>query len=225
MKKLIIWIFLLLFLGLNDTKGHCDAIAENYEGSSSRVWGIIGDLSGSEWANSMQFQLSSGITCTAASFELDANNGSPNQNITLEIYTEDGGDKPNSRVDANATVAVTPTASAWNKGTFPGTFSLSASTKYYVVMLSAGDNPTDARYLPMDNASGYTSGGTNRSSTNGSSWEAIQTTNDMNFRIWEETSVSATAPGVSGTGTGPMMIFHYERPVEIKLFKVEKEAA
>jgi hypothetical protein len=117
------------------------------------------------------FQLMSGITCDKAQLDL-RKVGSPTGTMTLRIETDNAGDPSGTLVDANATVTVAEsslsTSLALVDFDFASSFSLSASTTYWLV-LSTDRSASDSNYVEWgaEETGSYADGesGTEASST------------------------------------------------------------
>lgn len=107
----------------------------------------LGDQAGVEQRQAQSFKLPIGgnLTIDKVDFYFSANNGSPSGQVTLKIETDSAGQPSGTLVNANATKAITVTASDWNTFTFPASFDLVANTLYWI-RLYCDNQTTDVRW-------------------------------------------------------------------------------
>jgi hypothetical protein len=116
--------------------------------------------------------------------------GTPTDNISLEIYSDTGANLPNASIATAANVyngAAIPASPAVSWLTFQFTpVSLSATTKYWIVIQRSGAVDGSNNYLyAVNTGSVYAGGG--RSVRNTGTWGAESGTNDLAFQILTET--------------------------------------
>jgi hypothetical protein len=134
MNKII--ILLLCFLSIT-TLAFADVIVQQPTASPGR-WFVLGGASGVDYRKVAQsFQLTAQGTVTDAEVrEDDTVGGTPTGNWTLRIETDNSNKPSGTLADANASVVVSPPGvSTVVKGTFATSFTLSASTKYWLVVV------------------------------------------------------------------------------------------
>jgi hypothetical protein len=144
---------------------------------------------------------SAGNTAVAQSFTpastLDVNeirlalvkNSAPTDNVSLQIWSDTGANLPNAAIATADNVyaggAISLTTS-WLTFQFSTPVSLSASTKYWLVVQRSGAlDGTNFYTLSVNSGSVYAGGG--RSLYNGSAWGAESATQDLCFQILTET--------------------------------------
>jgi len=146
---------------------------------------IIGDSGGTEYAHAQSFQLSEAQTIKAVEVYLKKNAGTPGD-ITVRIETDNAGVPSGTLADANATTTIsafTSTSYAWKEAIFSSSFSLSASTTYWLVLkTAAAANDNNYTWRVDASSPSYTDGNMASSSNGGSSWSA-QSGWDAYFRI------------------------------------------
>lgn len=156
---------------------------------------IVGDEGGTEKAKSQGFQLSAATTISGAQMYLKKNAGTPG-NITVRIETDNTNKPSGTLAHANATGTITAFTTAsygWVEVTFTGTFSLSASTTYHLV-LKTGAAANDNNYAWAADASSpsFSSGAQSYSTDGGTVWTA-DATKDQYFRLLgQSTSVNCS---------------------------------
>lgn len=172
---------------------------------------IVGDEGGTEKAKSQGFQLPVGQTISGASFYLKKNAGTPGD-ITVRIETDSTNKPSGTLAHSNATGTITAfstTSYGWVSVTFAGTFSLSATTTYHLVLKTAAA-ANDQNYAWAADASSPTlsSGAQSYSADGGSTWTA-DSTKDQYFRLngqateinaMKVTSIGGTQKLYIGTG-------------------------
>jgi len=171
----------------------------------------IGDVAGTEDAQAQSFQVTTAQKLKALQVNLLKNAGTPGD-ITVRIETNNAGVPSGTLVDATNATATIPaftTASAgWITVEFPASFSLSASTTYWIVLKTAAAANDQNYAWTAKSTSGYASGNMASSTNGGSTWTA-QAGRDAYFRLLgNTTSVNVMkVSSVSGTrkiwiGTG-----------------------
>lgn len=140
------------------------AVLATYGSANQDADAVIGDIGGAEIRNAQGFQVSSDSVCTTAELYLkDGPSGSPTDNITVRIETDNAGVPSDTLVDASATTTITAADVTGTYGfltaTFPGSFNLLAGVQYHLVA-SVPSQAADVRFLwGRDNSSpGYTEG-------------------------------------------------------------------
>ncbi|GEM_PF-2868971 len=187
----------------------------------------IGDVGGTETAQAQSFQIGTTAKVKAVDVYLKKNAGTPTD-ITVRIETNNV-DKPSGTLaDANATVTIpafTTATYGWIRATFNTSFSLTASTTYWLVLkIAAGANDNNYAWAADGSSPTYSSGNNAASADGGSTWTA-DTAKDMYFRIRSEpaqvndllvTSVGSTrkmliaAGEVSDQTSGNARIFSFD---------------
>lgn len=189
---------------------------------------IIGDTGGTETAQAQGFQVAATTKMKAVQVYIKKNAGTPGD-ITVRIETN-STDKPSGTlVDAtNATATITAfstTSYGWVTVEFPASFSLTASTVYWIVLKTAAA-ANDQNYAWAADASSptYTSSTMAASTDGGSTWAAVSAA-DAYFRLLGNatevncsliTSVGGTQKIYFGTGdpdgteTGDARLISYD---------------
>ena len=142
--------------------------------------------------------------------------GSPG-NIKISIREVDGETgKPTGADKCSVTVAEGvisdfPTR-AWYTFTFDDSYALDDAKQYAIVIRAIGGSAANY-YAPFGyGSSGYAGGGSG--SGDGSTWSVVNTTNDMDFRIYGGTPAPGQPTIVSPTPTGVTDITLDETPLE-----------
>ena len=146
---------------------------------------IVGDTGGTETAQGQSFQVVAATKMKAVRVYIKKNAGTPGD-ITVRIETN-STDKPSGTLvssDATATIsAFTTTSYGWVTVEFPATFSLSASTTYWIVLKTAAASNDNNYAWGADASSPTYSSGTMAASTDGgSTWSAVSAADAM-FRV------------------------------------------
>ena len=146
---------------------------------------IVGDTGGTETAQGQSFQVAAATKMKAVRVYIKKNAGTPGD-ITVRIETN-STDKPSGTLvssDATATIsAFTTTSYGWVTVEFPATFSLSASTTYWIVLKTAAASNDNNYAWGADASSPTYSSGTMAASTDGgSTWSAVSAADAM-FRV------------------------------------------
>ncbi len=187
----------------------CSRLAWYEAGTDTNL--IVGDVAGVETAQAQSFQLSAGQTIKGIEAYLKKNAGTPGD-ITVRIETNNAGVPSGTLVHANATTTIsafTTATYAWKSIDFADTFTLVASTTYWLVLKTAAA-ANDTNYALAADAStpGYSSGNLASSVDGGTTWSAVAGT-DIYFRIkGQSTSVNCLlVSSISGSqkfyvGTG-----------------------
>jgi len=115
--------------------------------------------------------------------------GTPPDTVTVRIETDNAGNPSGTLVDANATVSY-PVASmpVWTTLSevilqFPGSFSLSASTTYFVVYRLSYTDTSNRCGAGVDTTNPYPSGVRHTSTNSGSSWTETAG-QDISFNLY-----------------------------------------
>ncbi len=140
-----------------------------------------GDFSDTEYRPAQSFQVANTSTVFASSVRFGANGGSPTGQVTLRIETDNSGKPSGTLVDANATIAFTPSASAWNNVVFPGSFSLTASTTYWVRLYCDNQSTSNRWTISGYSSGGYASGDMAYTTDGGTNWTVTE--QDIAFKI------------------------------------------
>ena|SRR3990167_3672338 len=161
MKKLL--IFFCLFLITQP----CFAECVDQEQTTADTGNMTeGDSAGTEYRQGQSIQLTGTRTITAVEVsEGDAASGSPVGNWTLRIETADGNGRASGTLaDANASIVVSPPGTnTVVKGTFASTFSLSASTTYWIVIQCDNQANGSRWFIRYNSAGGYANGARSQS--------------------------------------------------------------
>jgi hypothetical protein len=151
----------------------------------------IGDIAGDEYGEAQSFQLTG--DSSVGSVAIYIKKAGITDPITLRIETNAAGPKPSGTlVDANATttISTTNTSYEWVTATFPASFNLTASTRYWIVCTV----PAQSSYVRYDwlqnNGGGYADGG-NSVNFNGGGWGNESATLDNYFRIYAADAVTS----------------------------------
>lgn len=191
---------------------------------------IVGDVGGTETAQSQGFQVAATTKMKAVQVYLKKNAGTPGD-ITVRIETDHAtpGKPSGTLVDAtNATATIpafTTSTYGWITVEFPASFTLAATTTYHLVLKTAAA-ANDQNYAWAADASSpsYTSGAMSVSTDGGSSWTAVSAA-DAYFRVLGATtsvncslisSVGGTQSIYFGTGnpagteTGDARLYSYD---------------
>jgi len=204
-NKFFIFILNLTLFFFISVNSFAESIITSWEDSTTNSAGtdtIVGDQSGTEFKSAQSFKVPFNILCTAASWEMDLKNNTPIDEITLRIETDSSGSPSGTLVDVNATINIVGVAdTSFNKGTFSASFPLGSDVLYWLVCLTV-PQANDEFWLGKNNVSGYVNGTTKRN--NGGGWVPVN--QDQNFRIFKDDAVSQVSSGISGSGTGPMIL-------------------
>lgn len=161
----------------------------------------IGDVAGTETAQAQSFQVSVGQKLKGLQVNLKKLTGTPGD-ITVRIETNNAGVPSGTLVDAtNATATIpafTTTTAGWITVEFPASFSLSASTTYWIVLKTAAAANDQNYAWTAKSTSGYANGNMASSTDGGSTW-AAQTGRDAYFRLLGNTT-SVNVMKVSSIG-------------------------
>ena len=145
-------------------------------------YGQQGDVGGQERRNAQSFTLSEEKDINAIGIELTSSIGSPYGDVTMRIETDNAGVPSGTLAHANATKAMSVTASQWNKFDFASSFSLSSGT--YWIVFTCNTQATTNYWSWYSNTSSVYAGGNMAYSTDaGSSWTVLSTS-DMTFRVY-----------------------------------------
>lgn len=115
--------------------------------------------------------------------------GSPTDNITCEIWSDNGSNLPNAIISNGSATPVamggitTNSAGAWYDFVFPTKPSISANTQYHIVLgrsgaLNNGNNPV----VKIQTTGGYANGELSRYDSGTSIW--VSYGGDANFQVW-----------------------------------------
>jgi len=179
------------------TKVYDARYIEKYDSTSEAdVNNYIGDDGGTEKAYAMSFQLSATQAKSKIKeiqLYLKKATGTPG-NITVRVETNNAGAPSGTLADANATTTIssfTDTSYGWRVASFANSFSLSASTTYWIVAkTSAAANDNNYQWAGDSSSPSYSSGNSASSTDGGSTWSAVTGT-DSFFRILgNETSLN-----------------------------------
>lgn len=174
---------------------------------------VVGDTGGTETAQSQGFQLTAAVTLSGAQMYLKKAAGTPG-NITVRIETDSSNHPSGSLAHANATgtiTAFTTSSYGWVEVTFAGTFSLSASTTYHLVLkTAAASNDNNYNWAADASSPSFSSGANSHSEDGGTTWTADSST-DMYFRILSQaTQINCLA--VSSVGGTQKLYFGVGNP-------------
>lgn len=150
---------------------------------------LIGDQAGTERAQAQSFQYGTAVKVRGLEVNLKKNAGTPTD-ITVRIETNNAGVPSGTLVDSNATATIpafTTTTYGWKSIEFPASFSLAASTTYWIIIkIAAGPNDNNYAWASKS-TSGYADGNMANSADGGSTWTAAAA-EDAYFRIKGESS-------------------------------------
>lgn len=142
----------------------------------------LGDNANVEYRRAQSFQLSAAQTISAVEFEILALVGSPSGNWTVKIETDNAGKPSGTLANASATISYTPGAAGYKVITFASSFTLSAATLYWIVLL-CDNQSTNVRWNLRDNSTDVYADGSEAESTNGgSTWS--NSTRDLWFKVY-----------------------------------------
>lgn len=174
----------------------------------------VGDVGGTEYAAGQGFQLTATQVKSAiksVGMYLKKGVGTPGA-ITVTIETDNAGKPSGTLAHANATTTIaafTETDYAWKEAIFANTFTLTATTLYWIVLKTAAA-ANDNYYSWQSDAStpGYTNGTFANSANGGSTWSAVAGTdayfrthgNTTSVNCMKVTSVGGTQKLYVGTG-------------------------
>ena len=151
---------------------------------------IVGDTGGTETAQSQGFQVTATTTIAAAQVYLKKNAGTPG-NITVRIETNNAGVPSGTLAHASATGTITAFTTAsygWVEVTFAGTFSLTATTTYHLVLkTSAAANDQNYAWASDGSSPSYSAGAMSVSTDGGTVWSAVAAA-DAYFRILSQST-------------------------------------
>lgn len=145
----------------------------------------IGDLGGDEFDFAQSFTLDTTAVVSRVDLFLKKVNTITDA-ITVTIETSAAGPKPSGTLaDANATQTVTlsNTSYDWVTITFPGTFSLTGGTKYWVKAVVGNQSLNNHYDWFKDSGDGYPGHGES-SSVNGAAFSNEGATGDLYFRVY-----------------------------------------
>ena len=152
--------------------------------------------SGTREKVAQSFQVSSGaITCAKVALYL-SKTGLPTDNITCTIETDDAGKPSGTLVDVNATKLLAASTIAvgpdWVEFAFAGTFSLSQSTTYWIVLARSGARD-ESKYVGWRfvHGTGDTYADGNFEEQNSGTWEnVVDTEADADFKVYSASVMS-----------------------------------
>lgn len=173
----------------------------------------FGDVGGTEYAEAQSFQLTNTESVKTVELYLKKNAGTPGD-ITVRIET-DNSNKPSgtlANAAAEATIpAFTDASYAWKTVNFSSEFSLSATTKYWIVLkIAAGSNDNNYAWAIDGSSPGYTDGSVSRSADGGSTW-TTDAAKDAYFRVLGHAS-SVNAAIISTISGGSKAYFACGNP-------------
>jgi len=152
------------------------AILTSYSETNVDADAVIGDIGDFDIQNAQGFQISETANCESVELYLkDGPAGTPAQDVTVSIMTDNAGVPSGTLVNANATTTIAAAsigaAYSYLTATFPGNFVLSAGVQYHIVAL-VPIQATGIRFIwGRDNSSPSYAGGSASSSTDaGVSW-------------------------------------------------------
>jgi len=205
---------------------------------------VIGDVGGTETAQSQGFQVD--VTCSIKAIQvyLKKNAGTPGD-ITVRIETNNAG-VPSGTLANDSAVATIPAFTTatygWITVEFPASFSLTGATLYHLVLkTAAADNDQNYVWAADDSSPGYAAGSMSASTDGGSSWSAVAGS-DAYFRVLSRntsvnTSILSKLSGTTkmyfGVGdqdettNGDARIYSYDGTdfVLVKIFNTTNESS
>lgn len=146
--------------------------------------------------------------------------------VTISIRAVDGGTgKPTGPDLAIGTIAQGDISAlpslTWVICTFAASYALDDATQYAIVWRAPSGDGSNS-YTPFGyGSSGYAGGGSGTSTNSGSSWGAVSTTNDANFRVYGELTPPGKAQnptptddqeGIKITGIDQLKLLQWEAP-------------
>lgn len=160
------------------------AIIVNYEtgGDSDEP---IGDLGGDEYDLAQSFTMPAADSVVNKVQLYLKKQNTITDPITVRIETNSGSTPSGTLVNASATSTVTPTSTSydWLTITFPASFTLSASTKYWIKCTVPNQSTNNCYFWFRDVSSGYAGGGESLS-FNGGAFGAESASVDLYFRVY-----------------------------------------
>ena len=145
----------------------------------------VGDLGGNEYDIAQSFTLDS--TATVGSLELYfKKQNTITDPVTVRIETSNSNLPSGTLVDASATTTFTPTSTSysWLTVTFPASFSLTGSTKYWIKCTVPNQSTNNCYFWYRDTGSGYPGHGESLS-FDGGAFGAESATIDLYFRVYQ----------------------------------------
>ena len=159
----------------------------------------IGDLGGDEYDEAQSFTMPGADSLVDRVAINTRKVNSVTDAITVRIETSAAGPKPSGTLaNASATTTIAPsnTTYDWVTATFPASFNLTASTKYWIVCLIGNQATNDHYDWFRDVSSGYADGGES-TSVNGAAFGNESGTQDLYFRVYSPEAIIAGQPNAS----------------------------
>ena len=153
---------------------------------------VLGDVAGNEYREAQGFTLSSDTEISAVEIQQSTTPGagSPTGSWTLRIETNNAGAPSGTLANANASIAVTPPGLGNNvKGTFAISFTLTASTLYWLVVQCDNQSTNNYWRISVYEASNLYAGGIRIRSTNGT-W-INDRAGDMYFKVYKKQTLNS----------------------------------
>jgi hypothetical protein len=117
--------------------------------------------------------------------------GTPADNVSCDIYSDTGANKPNASIQAADNVyagGAISTSSSWLTFQFATPVSLTSGTKYWIVLQRSGAVDASNFYRwNISTASSYAGGGSNQFNSGTGLWGTESSTSDYTFQILTET--------------------------------------
>lgn len=184
----------------------CYRAANSTIDQSYTTGGDTASLFGSTNWRAQSFTTGAGITNIAqVAVRLKYNTGTADV-VRCRIFDDNGG-KPGSLVsgaDVSTSSALTNTSYKWLRFVFTPSVTLSAGTKYWIVLSSAGSSATDTYHTQIDSTSSTYSGGEFAySNDSGANW-TVDSGQDILFRTYyideDKVRVNYTATSITASG-------------------------
>lgn len=197
-NKIITAIFFLMIFALTA----CSDISEN-DSDDDFTDNVVAEYRGGDgsviffWGRSLvplmhqaqSFQASEDTTCSSVRLQIDAIEGTPTGNYTVQIVTDNAGSLSSSVVSPYAVAvknAAALSAYSWNAWDFSDATPLTGGQTYWIVCLT--DEPAgngNRLCLVGDAGDGYTDGLVKYYFETGASWEIWPGGHDLNFIVYK----------------------------------------
>jgi hypothetical protein len=177
-------------------------VAQELSGAGNTVFGNIATSE----ARAQSFTPAAAMDLTAVRLAIANGIGTNTDNVTVAIYSDTGANLPNASIAvADNVYSGTKLTSlvGWAEFHFLTPVSLSASTKYWIVLSRSGALDPSNYYLVKTNSSGSYSGG-GASSLLGGVWSAESATTDLCFQVLAKVP-SALYQVTQDTGVSPKL--------------------
>lgn len=165
----------------------------------------VGDTGGTEYKQAQSIQISKTVNVKSLKLRMKATATSPTGAITVRIESDTANAPSGNLADANATTTIpnfTGTDYQDVIATFTNSFTLTAATKYWIV-ISCNAQANDVGWLVSGNTTSIYADGSN-SQYNGSAW-TNNATHDLNFVLYTNPT-SVNCAYITSTG-GQKLLF------------------